>query len=55
VVDELLLSLYEGPLRGVELGGELPSALLMGRECVGESEREEESGRWRFQRWVLTR
>ena len=55
VIDELLLSLYEGPLRGVELGGELPSELLVERECVGESEREEESGRWRFQRWVLTR
>ena len=55
MVDELLLSLYEGPLQGVELGGELPAELLAGRECVGESEREEESGRWRFQRWLLTR
>jgi len=51
LVDELLLSLYEGPLEGVELGGELPDQLLEGRECLGESEREEESGRWRFQRW----
>jgi riboflavin biosynthesis pyrimidine reductase len=53
VVDELLLSLFEGPREGVQLGGELPSELLKGRQCVGECVREEESGRWRFQRWLL--
>lgn len=52
VVDELLLSLFEGASEGVSLGGELPADLLQGRECVGESVREEESGVWRFQRWL---
>lgn len=51
VVDELLLSLFEGPRGGVQLGGELPAGLLTGRACTGESVRDEESGRWRFQRW----
>lgn len=50
-VDELLLSLFEGPHEGVLLGGELPADLLTGRVCTGESARDEESGRWRFQRW----
>jgi riboflavin biosynthesis pyrimidine reductase len=53
VVDELLLSLFEGPQHGVQLGGELPADLLTGRVCTGESVRDEESGRWRFQRWQL--
>lgn len=62
-VDELLLSLFEGPsetpfsptngeLDRVQLGGALPPDLLKGRACVGESVRDEESGRWRFQRWL---
>jgi len=53
-VDELLLSLYEGERSDVELGGLLPGHHELTRErvCVADSVRDEESGRWRFQRWL---
>jgi len=56
LVDELLLSTYEGDRPGVELGGALPpdDVLFAGRTCVADSVRDEESGRWRFQRWLRT-
>jgi riboflavin biosynthesis pyrimidine reductase len=55
VVDELLLSLYEGPGAAPQ-GGLLPaeSVLTSGLTCVADRVREEESGRWRFQRWLTS-
>ena len=53
-VDELLLSICEAALPDDALGGALvdDAALFAGLSCVGESARDELSGRWRFQRWV---
>jgi riboflavin biosynthesis pyrimidine reductase len=52
-VDELLLSLFEGGIADAELGGGLPErAMTAGRVLAGERVRREESGSWRFQRWV---
>lgn len=53
-VDELLLSICEVALPDDALGGALveDAALFAGLSCVAESPRDEQSGRWRFQRWV---
>lgn len=51
VVDELLLSLYEGDA-AVPLGGALPVDVTGGLRCTADVERAEASGRWRFQRWA---
>ena len=51
-VRELLLSLYEGPSQSLELGGALAARLLQDRVCVADARREEQSGAWRFQRWL---
>ncbi|MET0285149.1 MAG: dihydrofolate reductase family protein [Polyangiales bacterium] len=50
LVDELSLSIYEGPL--VQLGGALTPRLLEGMTMQSEVTREEQSGRWRYQRWL---
>lgn len=54
VVDELLLSTFLEPLRDALIGYALPdeAVLLRERAAGGEQTRKEESGRWRFQRWV---
>jgi riboflavin biosynthesis pyrimidine reductase len=51
-VDELSLSIYEGP--PAELGAVLTPRLLDGMSLVSEVAREEQSGRWRYQRWLRT-
>lgn len=51
-VTELALSLYEGALQGVALGGALPSDLTNRLTRSAEVARQEESGAWRFSRWV---
>jgi riboflavin biosynthesis pyrimidine reductase len=53
VVGELLLSVYEGELAKGSLGNPLPADRLLfaGRTLLADTAREEESGRWRFQRW----
>ncbi|MDB4986595.1 MAG: hypothetical protein JWN04_1773 [Myxococcaceae bacterium] len=53
VVQELLLSLYEAPAE-VKLGGALPddAALFATRTLASDTVRLEESGAWRFQRWL---
>ncbi|HEX5661179.1 MAG TPA: dihydrofolate reductase family protein [Polyangiales bacterium] len=50
LVDELSLSIYEGP--PVQLGAALTARLLDGMTLASETVREEESGRWRYQRWL---
>jgi riboflavin biosynthesis pyrimidine reductase len=50
LVDELSLSIYEGP--AVQLGGALTPRLLDGMVLASELTREEQSGRWRYQRWL---
>lgn len=54
LVNELLLSRFEGPLEPAALGRALPpdELLLRGLTCVHESRRQEVSGPWVFQRWV---
>jgi riboflavin biosynthesis pyrimidine reductase len=51
-VTELALSLYEGALEGVELGGALPPDLTTHLTLRSEVTSAEESGRWRFTRWT---
>ena len=54
VVDELLLSVFDGRVVDGQLGGLLPDErrLLGDRRCVAAQRRSEASGAWRFQRWV---
>jgi len=56
LVQELLLSVFEGAIDADALGKALPpdAHLLAGMRCVHEAQREEPSGRWRFQRWLRT-
>jgi riboflavin biosynthesis pyrimidine reductase len=49
-VDELSLSLFEGS--GGALGGALSPQLTAGMVCVSETTRDEQSGPWRYQRWL---
>jgi riboflavin biosynthesis pyrimidine reductase len=51
--DHLLVSRYEGLVDPAAVGGELvePSRLFAGLSRVACSERTEESGPWRFERW----
>jgi riboflavin biosynthesis pyrimidine reductase len=51
-VDELLLSLYDGAGEAIQLGGALSPDLLRERVATADTKREEESGSWRFQRWL---
>lgn len=53
-VDELLLTLYEGPRTDVPLAGALPAddELFRARTCVADTAVDEPSGRFRFQRWL---
>jgi riboflavin biosynthesis pyrimidine reductase len=55
-VDHLLVSRYEGIFDPDAVGGALPetSRLFAGRSRVACSERTEESGPWRFERWDST-
>ncbi len=50
LVEELWLSLYDGP--PVPLGGALSPRLTDGMTLVSEVARDEQSGRWRYQRWL---
>jgi riboflavin biosynthesis pyrimidine reductase len=50
LVDELSLSVYEGP--PVQLAAALTPRLLDGLTLVSEVARDEQSGRWRYQRWL---
>lgn len=54
MVEELLLSRFEGELEPTALGRALPSddILFHGLTCVHETRREEASGPWVFQRWL---
>lgn len=54
-VDELLLSTFLEPLRDEDLiGYALPddAVLFRGLAMMGDQTRKEESGKWRFQRWL---
>jgi riboflavin biosynthesis pyrimidine reductase len=53
LIDELLLSRFEGVLPSPKVGGALPpdAELFEGLSCVHEVRRDEESGPWVFQRW----
>jgi riboflavin biosynthesis pyrimidine reductase len=55
-VDHVLISRFEGLFDPVAVGGALvePSRLFTGRSRIACSERTEESGPWRFERWDLT-
>ncbi len=54
LVDELLLSRFEGALEPDAVGPALPddATLFAGLHCVHRSERQEPSGRWVFERWL---
>jgi riboflavin biosynthesis pyrimidine reductase len=53
-IDELWLSIAELPLMPEQLGGALPedARLFAGLRLASERVRTEQSGPWRFQRWV---
>ena len=55
-VDELLLSICDEALRPELIGNALPDETRMfrSRQRTSEQTRKEESGTWRFQRWVRT-
>jgi riboflavin biosynthesis pyrimidine reductase len=55
-VDHLLVSRFEGLFDPAAVGGELvePSRLFAGLSRFASSERTEESGPWRFERWDAT-
>lgn len=52
-IEHLMLSICEAQLPDDGLGGALPedAVLFAGMQLISEAVREEESGRWRFQRW----
>jgi riboflavin biosynthesis pyrimidine reductase len=53
LVEELLLSRFEGAIAPGKVGGALPpdAELFAGLTCVHEVRRHEQSGPWLFQRW----
>jgi riboflavin biosynthesis pyrimidine reductase len=55
-VDHLLISRFQGLFDPAAVGGALvePAHLFSGRSRVACSERTEESGPWRFERWDVT-
>lgn len=57
VVDELMLSVYEGSLHPSARGLPFlaPFALAARARCVASTRRDESSGSWRFERWLTTR